>query len=56
MYFLQCIDYLFQTKLHKSSLVNTIQNAHVIFVSMSCGLGLLSVSFPLFSTPEFICF
>ena len=41
MYFLQCIDYVFQTKLHKSSLVNTIQNAHVLFVSISCGLGLL---------------
>lgn len=41
MFFLQCVDYVFQTKFHKSSLVNTIQNAHVVFVSISCGLGLL---------------
>lgn len=40
MYFLRCIDYVYQTKLNKSSFVNTIKNAHVIFVSISCGLGL----------------
>ena len=41
MYFLQGVDYVFQTKLSKSSFANTIQNAHMIFVSMSCGIGLL---------------
>ena len=41
MYFLQCIDYLFNTKLHGSDLVKTIQNAHVFCVSISCSLGLV---------------
>jgi len=41
MYFLQCIDYLFNTKLHGSDLVKAVQNAHVFCVSISCGLGLV---------------
>uniref|UniRef100_A0A6C0HJC0 Uncharacterized protein n=1 Tax=viral metagenome TaxID=1070528 RepID=A0A6C0HJC0_9ZZZZ len=41
MYFLQCIDYLFNTKLHGSDIVKAVQNAHVFCVSISCGLGLV---------------
>ena len=41
MYFLQCVDYFFDTKLHNSVLVQSIQNAHVFFVSITCGLGLV---------------
>ena len=41
MYFLQCIDYLFNTKLHNSNLVDSIQNAHVLCVTISCGIGLV---------------
>jgi hypothetical protein len=41
MYFLQCIDNLFNTKLHRSDIVKTVQNAHVFCMSIACGLGLV---------------
>ena len=54
MYFLHCIDYLFNTKFYDSGLVLAIQNAHGFSMSIACGLGLVYYAYYSFDAIPFL--